>query len=220
MPVVTIRGKVGSGAPEVGREIARRLSVGYVDREIIAEVATRLQRQERDVIAKEMPPSGLRGRIAEALGHSFAMSGGFEGAYLPVLEMPLNDSRYLEALKSLILELAGGGSIVLYGRGSQFILKGRIPAFHVLTVAPQEMRLRRMMASLKLDQERAKREMARFDTGGREFVRRYFHTEWEDPLHYDMVINSKSLSFHAIASIVVNALGLKEAKNDDSSILP
>ncbi len=219
MPVVTIRGKAGSGASEVGREIARRLKVDFVDREIIAEVAARLQRQEPDVMAKEMPPTGLRGRVAEALGHSYAMSGGFEGAYLPIWEMPLNDTRYLEALKSLILELAAGGSIVMYGRGSQFILKGRLTAFHVLMVAPPEIRLNRVMESLKLDQESAKREIARFDNSGREFVRRYFHTEWEDPLHYDMVINTEFLDFHATASIVVNALSLKEARNDTSAIL-
>lgn len=217
MPVVTIRGKAGSGASEVGREIARRLNVDYVDREIIAEVAARLRRKEPDVIAKEMPPAGLRGRIAEALGHNFATSSGFEGAYLPVWDMPLNDNHYMEALKSLILELASGGSIVIYGRGSQFILKGKIKAFHVLTVAPQEMRLRRLMESLKLDQEGAKREMAHFDASGREFVKRYFRTEWEDPLHYDMVINTEFLSFEAAGSIVTSALGLMEPKNGNSA---
>ncbi|MBI2853985.1 MAG: cytidylate kinase-like family protein [Chloroflexi bacterium] len=218
MPVVTIRGKLGSGAPEVGREIARRLNVDYVDREIIADVAVRLQRQEPDVIAKESPPPSLRGRIAEALSHSYGV-GGLEGSYLPSWELPLDDATYLKALKSLIVELASSGSIVIYGRGSQFILKGNPNAFHVLTVAPPEVRLRRVMDSLKLDQERARREMVRSDNIGREFSRRYFRAEWEDPLNYDMVINTEFLSFHAAASIVVNAFGLKEARKDNSAIL-
>ena len=73
MSVITIRGQLGSGAPEVGRQIADRLHADYVDREIIAEVAARLRRQEQEVIAKEMPPSSLLGRIAEALGRSLAL---------------------------------------------------------------------------------------------------------------------------------------------------
>ncbi|MBI2859045.1 MAG: cytidylate kinase-like family protein [Chloroflexi bacterium] len=211
MPVVTIRGRLGSGAPVVGQEIASRLGIGYVDREIIAEVAVRLRRQEPDVVAKEMPQAGLRGRIAEALGHSYPTAVGFEGAYLPFWEIPLHDTHYLDALKSLINELAAGGSSVIYGRGSHHILKGRPNAFHVLMVASPETRLKRVMDSLNLDQEGAKREMARLDNGAKEFVRRYFRAEWEDPLHYDLVVNSESLSFNAAASIIVNAVGLKEA---------
>jgi len=81
--VVTIRGQLGSGAPEIGRQVADILHADYVDREIIAEVAARLHRQEREVIAKEMPPSSLLSWIAEALGHSHAFHDGFTDAYLP-----------------------------------------------------------------------------------------------------------------------------------------
>ena len=59
MSLVTIRGQLGTGAPEIGRLVAEQLQADYVDREIIAQVAARLQRKEQDVIAKETPPSGL-----------------------------------------------------------------------------------------------------------------------------------------------------------------
>jgi len=71
MPIVTIRGQLGSGAPEIGKAIAGFLHADYIDREIIAGVAARLQRQEHDVLAKEMPPSTLVGRIAEALDRGY-----------------------------------------------------------------------------------------------------------------------------------------------------
>ncbi|MDO8568639.1 MAG: cytidylate kinase family protein, partial [Dehalococcoidales bacterium] len=106
MPVVTIRGLLGSGAPTIGRLIADQLHVDYVDRKIISEVATRLKRNEQDIVDKEMPPGTVLGRIAEALGHSY----GFEGVGLPPWEMPLNDTHYLQSLESIIRELAAGGS--------------------------------------------------------------------------------------------------------------
>jgi len=74
MSLVTIRGQLGSGASEAGRQIADRLQANYVDREIIAEVAARLHREEREVIAKEMPPSSFLGRIAESLGTDYAFA--------------------------------------------------------------------------------------------------------------------------------------------------
>ena len=207
MSVVTIRGQLGSGAPEVGRQIADRLHADYVDREIIAEVAARLHRQEQDVIAKEMPPGSLLGRIVEALGRSGGV--GFEGAYLPLWQIPLDDTRYLEALKSVIRELARSQSLVIRGRGSQFILKDDPGALHVLLVAPLEVRVKRVMQNLKLNEEAAKQEIASFDNSSHQFIKRYFQAELEDPANYDLVINTERLSFEAAASIIVDSLSFK-----------
>jgi cytidylate kinase len=205
MSVVTIRGQLGSGAPEVGREVAARLHADYIDREIIAEVAARLHRQEQDVLAKEMPPSNLLGRIAEALEHSYGFDVGFEGAYLPSWQIPLNDSRYFQALETVVKELARKQSLVLRGRGSQFILKDFPGAVHTFAVAPFKVREKRVMENFQLNQEDAKREMDRFDKSSREFIKRYFKAEMEDPVHYDLVINTERLSFQAAASLIVNA---------------
>jgi cytidylate kinase len=207
MSVITIRGQLGTGAPEVGKQIADRLHSDYVDREIIAEVAARLRRQEQDVIAKEMPPGSFLGRIVEALGRSGGM--GFEGAYLPALQIPLDDTRYLEALKSVIRELARSQSLVIRGRGSQFILKDYPGSLHVLLVAPLEVRVKRVMQDLNLDEEAAKQEIESYDNSRHEFIKRYFQAELEDPANYDLVINTERLSFEATASIIVDALPFK-----------
>ena len=207
MSVVTIRGQLGTGAPEVGKQIADRLHSDYVDREIIAEVAARLHRQEQDVIAKEMPPSSFLGRIVEALGRGGGM--GFEGAYLPLWQIPLDDMRYLEALKSVIKELARSQPLVIRGRGSQFILKDYPGSLHILLVAPLEVRVKRVMQNLKLDEEAAKQEIGSHDNSRQEFIKRYFQAELEDPENYDLVINTERLSFDAAASIIVDALSFK-----------
>ena len=55
----------------------------------------------------------------------------------------------------MIKELAGSQSIVIRGRGSQFILKDFPGAFHVLIVAPIEVRVKRVMEKLKLNEEDA-----------------------------------------------------------------
>ena len=63
----------------MGKHLAERLQADYIDREIIAQVAARLNRQEREVIAKEMPPTDVLGRIAEALEHSFVFGDAMAG---------------------------------------------------------------------------------------------------------------------------------------------
>ena len=210
MPIVTIRGTLGSWAPEIGRQVADLLHADYVDRQIIAEVAARLRRQEEEVSAKEMPPSSLLGRIAEALDLSMSSGVGFEGTYLPTWEIPLDDRRYLQALESVVKELARSPSIVIQGRGSQFILKNQPQILHVFTVAPLELRVKRVMESQNLAATAARQEIARFEKGSREFIKRYFQASWEDPVQYDLVINTESLGMKDAASIVVDALSFKK----------
>lgn len=127
------------------------------------------------------------------------------GAYLPPELIPIGDTRYVEALASVVRKLAKGPSLVIRGRGSQFILKEHPGSLHVLLVAPLEMRVERVMQDLKVDQAAAHEEIARFDTSRHEFIKRYFQAELEDPLQYHLVINTGRLSFEAAVSNIINA---------------
>ena len=210
MPVITMAGQLGSGAPEIGRCIAERLHIEYVDRQIIADVALRLQRKEQEVIAKEMPPGTLLGRVGKALIDGFALAGDMSGAYLSVLQIPLDDTRYLKALESVVKGLAQTGSLVIRGRGSQFILKGFPEVFRVFVVAPLEVRVKRVMGDLQVDRAVAEREISSTDNSIDAFVRKYFQAEWADPCHYDLIINTELLNFEAAGSIISHAASFKD----------
>ena len=210
MPLITIRGPLGSGSPEIGKFAAELLHVDYVDREIIAAVAARLDRREDDVKEKEMPSASLFGRIARALERGYSSEIGFEGAYMHVWQIPLDDGRYLKTLEAVIRDLARNQSLVIQGRGSQFILRDYPRALHVLVTAPFEVRLKRVQEGLGLDHENARREVSRFDSGGREFIKRYFKAEVWDPVNYDLVVNTEHFSYQATAEIIVNTLSHKD----------
>ncbi len=215
MPVITIRGQLGSGAPEIGKLIAEKLHIDYVDREIIAEVAHRLRWTKDGVEKKEMPPGTFLSKIADALGHFYAPPAPYPTVYLPVWEIPLDDNNYVIGLNSVIKELAATQSIVIRGRGSQFILKDYPEAFHVMVLAPFEIRLKRVMESMSIDEDSARKEIERFDSSRREFIKRYFKAELEDPLNYDLTVNSSRLDYEAAAVTIINAYRLM---NDQSPL--
>jgi cytidylate kinase len=207
MPVITIRGQYGSWSAEIGELIAHKLHIDYVDREIIAGVAERLRRPNTSIAAKEMPPSTLLGRISEAMAQTAYISDStYTGLYSPFWDIPLDDKNYLSGLEYVIKELAGSQSIVIRGRGSQFILKDFPGAFHVQIVASVEVRVKRVMERLKINAEDARKEIARLDNGSREFVKRYFKANIGDPLNYNMVINTNRLSIEGAASIIIEAV--------------
>jgi hypothetical protein len=79
MPIVTIRGQLGSGATEIGRRLAEKLRIDYVDREIIELVAKHLKSPKDEILQKELPPSTLFGRIAEVMGYSSSINPAILG---------------------------------------------------------------------------------------------------------------------------------------------
>jgi len=157
-----------------------------------------------------MPPVTLVGRIAEALGHTYPIGDGIGGAYLPTWEIPLDDAHYLVGLESIIKELAKKEAIVIRGRGSQFILKDFPGALHILVVAPLVLRVKRVMESSKVEESEARKMIQRFDSSRRVFTKRYFHAALEDPINYDLVINTEHLSFENATTILTSALPFKD----------
>lgn len=217
MPVITIRGQHGSWPAEIGALIAQRLNIDYVDREIIAGVAEQLRLPNMSIEKKEMPPITLLERVAEAMEQTAYLGDNiYAGIYSPLWEISLNDTNYLSGLERVIQQLARSQSIVIRGRGSQFILKNFPNAFHVLIVAPIEVRLKRVMEKLKLNDEDAMKEITRIDDGSREFVKRYFNANIADPLNYDIVINTHHLSINSAADMIVHAVLSQDARKERS----
>ena len=215
MMVLTIRGTLGSGAPEVGNLVAERLHIDYVDREIIDEIAERLRRSKHDVAEKDMPPGSLGGDIVEALSYNCPSQSlpdvGYTGSYLPTWEIPLNNIQYLTGLEFVIKKLASSSSIVIRGRGSQFVLKDYPNALHILIEDPLALHVKRVMESLAIKETEANKKVELSDSSHREFARRYFHASLEDPVnYYDTVINTEHFSVDDAAGLIAAALPFKD----------
>jgi cytidylate kinase len=75
------------------------------------------------------------------------------------------------------------------------------------------------MKSKKTDKGSAHEEVARSDYSRREFIKRYFKAEMEDPGRYDIVINSENLSFEHAVLIIVSALPFKDRRDGRQSLI-
>lgn len=68
------------------------------------------------------------------------------------------------------------------------------------------------MQSLQMNRESAEKEIAHSDGSRREFIKRYFQAEMQDPVHYDIVVNTEHLSIENAAAIIINTLPFKVAQ--------
>lgn len=205
MTVVTIRGQLGSGVPEISKEVARILPGDYVDKEILESIAQLVGHPVDHVAERERAPIKLVQRIIAVLENALARSGSMESAYSRTWQEPLDDAKYLDALESVIQDLALEGNIVLHGRGSQFILRNNPSAFHVLVVAPLLERIKRVMKLQQIDEDTARRQIEEYDNSRKSFIQRFFQRDIEDPEYYDLVVNTEHLTYEVAAQIIVKA---------------
>jgi cytidylate kinase len=209
MAIVTIRGQRGSGAHQIGKQVARRLHFDYVDREILSEVARTLKVKSLEVQMKETPPSTFFGRVAEVISRIYSINPACPDVTLPTWHPPLDDACYIETLEQVIKSIAQNQSVVICGRGSQFILHDSPDALHVLTIAPLEVRVNRVMNEMKIDEAEASQEIEKVDTSRRAFIKRYFHVDMENPEHHHLTINTGRIDDDAAASLIIEVVKRK-----------
>lgn len=209
MPVITIRGHLGGGAMEIGKEVARLIQGDYIDRQVIAEVAKKVGHPEASVEEKEQVSGGLGRRILATLEEALARSGSMDTAFFSTWEEPLDDELYLDALKSVIKDIALQDNAVFVGRGSQFILSENSSILNVMIYCPRPIRVKRIMARLNAEEAEAAKRIDEYDSSQRAFIHRFFKRDADNFEYYDMIINTTDLSFEVGARLVVEAANAK-----------
>ncbi len=115
--------------------------------------------------------------------------------------LSIDRSRYLHFLRSAIISVVSEGSAVLVGRGASVILRDVPGVLHLRLVAPEEVRLRRIMAELGCDRQHADRIMHHSDQDRTGFYRYFFELDWNSPEVYDVTINTADLTPPMIADL-------------------
>ena len=230
MPVVTVSGNIASGAREVGRAAAALLGVDFVDQQLMLQAAQRCgvsvgvmaEHDERRAGFKErlssiintfLERSAAAGTdpLSGATGLETVLSRTYADMALEHEEAQLSDAVYLQTMTAIIGELAASGAIVILGRGSQMILADRPLALHVLCVAPQDVRARRLAEREGIGQEEAMRRASDSDRARAAFYSKFWKVELEDPKLYDLTIDTARLSFDIAAELVAQAARAKSA---------
>jgi hypothetical protein len=104
------------------------------------------------------------------------------------------------------------GKVILIGRAGALVTRDLKQGVHVRLVAPEAQRIVRMMTRYKLTREEARQVVARQDADRRKLIRMFFHREIEDPLLYDVVWNTGTVSLPEISQAVVALIKSRMAR--------
>ncbi|TGU72162.1 BON domain-containing protein [Geomonas terrae] len=198
MAIITISREMGTGAYAIAKELAKKLKYTLVDRVKIEELA---------------PSYGLTPEILERVDEKppsyRTAEDRLQAAHLATMEL-------------ILLDCAKKGNVILYGRGAQDLIKGLTNVLKVRFVAPFEDRVEKFAEREWIDPDLARELIRRSDHQLGGFIHFYFDRDWNDPLAYDLLFNTKVCTPHAMIESVIAAskdARLKEGEEESMELL-
>lgn len=181
MDVITISRELGSLGFQVGQAVAAKFNYRLVWRDLINQAAIRSGTPE----------------IALAMIDELNLLG----------LAPSTDqfNQYLKGVAQVIHELAAEGGIVIVGRGGQVVLCGDPRALHVRMTAPLAVRIERIASYRGISPEAARAQIDTSDRTRKNYLRRAYQVNWEDPALYDLIVNTGRMSINTAAEIICQA---------------
>jgi cytidylate kinase len=202
-PVICLSRDLGSGAREVARELCQRLGYELFGSDLIDQVARDLKVQRRLIDSLDERGRGELNLLLESFLHGREIETG----------------DYLNSLTRVVQTLALQGGVVILGRGASFIL-GRQSALNVKITAPPAERIARLMRYDQIGEDEARRKIEDSDRNRRRFVRHYFRADLDDPLNYDLTINTTRTCPLAATELILAALRARGHMPERLAIVP
>ncbi len=192
MSIITISREMGTGGIPIAHKTAEKLGYTLLDGETIEKAANDYGLTPESIRkADEKPPP-------------------FEANLDKKVEFDLLQ------IELLVLNFALKGDVIIYGRGGQYLLEGIRNVLRVRIVAPFEERVERWAEREWLDPDLARTMVRKSDQQRAGFIKYYFDREWENPLDYDLLINTSRVTIETAVDWICqgvldkNLLDLKE----------
>ena len=130
----------------------------------------------------------------------------FEDTLADIFGMRPTSQTVVEQTAETILRLATLGHVILIGRAGN-IVTARLPhVLHVRLVAPLEDRIERICRDDKKTPDEARKFCLEEEQARARYVKTYYHANIDDPLLYDLTINTSSVGYEETARLVGEAV--------------
>ncbi|BBO90803.1 AAA family ATPase [Desulfosarcina ovata] len=189
LPVITLSREPGSGGKLVARAVADRLGLDLFDQQVINAMADNADTTTRVIqTLDERGVSMIEDWVSAAIS-----------------DRHLWPDEVSRVLMRVISAIGRHGRAIIVGRGANFILPPEA-RFRTRIIAPLENRVSRVAETHGVSKDDARRRVLRTESDRRAFVRKYFHSDISDPVNYDMILNTATLSVESAAAAICAAL--------------
>ena len=198
--ILAISRQKGSGGGHIGRVIAERRKLRYIDGPMLRDAAEYLRVHDPNLerVGERMDTwwSTMAGALA---------MGGLSGlGMLPVDTVREADTAHIE--RRIIQEIAQQHPSVIVGRGAGHVLKGRPGVLNVLVHAPEAWRIERVAQHTGVTAAKAKDAVKESDRQRASFVRTLTGTDWTDARQYDLAIDTSTLGIDQATEMILQII--------------
>ena len=185
--------------------VAANLGYRLVDEEIVLQAA-----ESNGVSVEELADAERRAKVIDRLTRNLAAAGGsasFMTAGAGAFDLSgVTDPKSLRALiQRSIHEAAERGDVVIVSHAASYALGRKDNVLRVLVTASPETRAGRVAQEGSLDSKKAAKAVADDDAGRAAYLKSFYRVGDELPTHYDLALNSDSLSVELMSDLVVSA---------------
>lgn len=226
---ITVEGRAGAGAPDIGRAVARELGFDFVDRLLLADIAKRAGATVGALAEHERRLPSAPSRLAQAVQrmlHRSAIAGmGGDPYFGPGIETLLarpyreleespatgadevDEQRFIATTAEVIRDIAGVGNCVILSRGGGAILRGNPDVLRVGVVSRMEDRVGRIKMRERLGEAEAKEFIRHSDLAQHRYFERAFKSSPIDPFLYHFMLNTSDVGLEFATGMIVAAAG-------------
>jgi CMP/dCMP kinase len=200
--LITISRQYGAGGSELARRVAASLGWRVVDNELVEEVAARAGLPAKDVAEREESAPSFAERLARTMAASTPelFPTSLPGGTLPKLQ----EADLVRITESVVAEAAARGRLVVVGRAAPAVLAQERNSVHVKLIASRPYRIKAAAERLGIDLSKAVSVVDESDANRARYHRQYYRRDWNDPVHYHMVLNSEALGLDGATEVIVS----------------
>lgn len=199
--VVTLSASYGARGDKVGRAVADRLQLPFIDRAVPTSAAARELGLPADVgESLDGHTPGLWERIASAFAN-VAMPSGPD---VVSAEVPVTPEQFGAANKAELQRVADTTGAVVLGRAGMVALGGRPDVLCVRLDGPVEARIAQVVG-LGIAEDKARQGQREVDSAREAYARVFFNARQDDQRLYHLILDSTVLTVETCADIIVMA---------------
>jgi cytidylate kinase len=114
--------------------------------------------------------------------------------------------KMVKLIAETVLRLAEAGNAIIVGRGANIVTAKMPHVLHVRLVADLDDRIERVCQEYNKTPVEARRYCLEEDPARTRYMKSYFSTDINDPLHYHFVINTSRINFEDAAHMIGEAV--------------
>jgi cytidylate kinase len=196
MAIITISRQVGSFGDEIAALVAKKLHHQIIDNDRVHILA-----QEHDEDFKNACSLYSRQLFPGFRERQFA-----------------NNPSYKSLFESINYELASSGNVVILGRGAQIVLRDVEEVLDVRIIAPEQIRVKRIMEQKNITQHEALDYIRLHDHNRRVLIESIYMRSLDDMYLYDLVISTAFFDEETAADVVCLAARERQKTDNDKPI--